>query len=210
MKNTMKIAAVAVLATSAVCAMPTKQEIADARPLVAELMAPAMAELKAKTKTPAEIADVSVGFAESAKSEAERYIFLRSAIGCYIRSGEFGKAADAVDALKGKVKDIPPSDVADTISAALGRENARKAPRLNSQLQLAQAQVRAAKESRKLLSRLRQVKTDPVLRQYAETLALQGNWKGALAEFSKASGEVGKMAKADADGTAGAVELGDF
>ena len=66
------------------------------------------------------------------------------------------------------------------------------------------------RDSRRLLSQLRQVKTDPVLRQYAETLALLGDWKGALAEFSKVSGEVGRLAKGDADGTAGAAELGDF
>ena len=60
------------------------------------------------------------------------------------------------------------------------------------------------------MSQLRQVKTDPVLRQYAETLALLGDWKGALAEFSKVSGEVGRLAKGDADGTAGKAELGDF
>ena len=39
---------------------------------------------------------------------------------------------------------------------------------------------------------------------------LQGDWKGALAEFSKVSGEVGRLAKGDADGTAGTAELGDF
>ena len=36
--------------------MPTKQEIAETRPLVAELMAPALADYKAKTKSAAEVA----------------------------------------------------------------------------------------------------------------------------------------------------------
>ena len=203
-------AAFASLITGVAIAYPTKQELAEARPLVAELMNPVLTEYKNKTKTAAEVAEASIQFSESAKGEAVKYLFLRGAVGYYIKDGNFGKAADTVEQIKTNIKGIPPSDIADIISSALSKKNARKAPRLNSQLQLAQAQVRAAKDSRKLLSQLRQVKTDPVLRQYAETLALLGDWKGALAEFSKVSGEVGRLAKGDADGTAGKAELGDF
>ena len=203
-------AAFATLATGIAIAYPTKQELAEARPLVAELMNPVLTEYKNKTKTAAEVAEASIQFSESAKGEAVKYLFLRGAVGYYIKDGNFGKAADTIEQIKTNIKGVPPSDIADIISSALSKENARKAPRLNSQLQLAQAQVRAAKDSRRLLSQLRQVKTDPVLRQYAETLALLGDWKGALAEFSKVSGEVGRLAKGDADGTAGKAELGDF
>ena len=203
-------AAFASLITGVAIAYPTKPELAEARPLVAELMNPVLTEYKNKTKTAAEVAEASIQFSESAKGEAVKYLFLRGAVGYYIKDGNFGKAADTIEQIKTNIKGVPPSDIADIISSALSKENARKAPRLNSQLQLAQAQVRAAKDSRKLLSQLRQVKTDPVLRQYAETLALLGDWKGALAEFSKVSGEVGRLAKGDADGTAGAAELGDF
>ena len=203
-------AAFASLITGVAIAYPTKQELAEARPLVAELMNPVLTEYKNKTKTAAEVAEASIQFSESAKGEAVKYLFLRGAVGYYIKDGNFGKAADTIEQIKTNIKGVPPSDIADIISSALSKENARKAPRLNSQLQLAQAQVRAAKDSRKLLSQLRQVKTDPVLRQYAETLALLGDWKGALAEFSKVSGEVGRLAKGDADGTAGKAELGDF
>ena len=203
-------AAFASLITGVAIAYPTKQELAEARPLVAELMNPVLTEYKNKTKTAAEVAEASIQFSESAKGEAVKYLFRRGAVGYYIKDGNFGKAADTIEQIKTNIKGVPPSDIADIISSALSKENARKAPRLNSQLQLAQAQVRATKDSRRLLFQLRQVKTDPVLRQYAETLALQGDWKGALAEFSKVSGEVGRLAKGDADGTAGAAELGDF
>ena len=202
--------AFASLITGVAIAYPTKPELAEARPLVAELMNPVLTEYKNKTKTAAEVAEASIQFSESAKGEAVKYLFLRGAVGYYIKDGNFGKAADTIEQIKTNIKGVPPSDIADIISSALSNENARKAPRLNSQLQLAHAQVRAAKDSRKLLSQLRQVKTDPVLRQYAETLALLGDWKGALSEFSKVSGEVGRLAKGDADGTAGKAELGDF
>lgn len=203
-------AAFASLISGIAIAYPTKQEIAEARPLVAELMNPVLAEYKGKTKSASDVAQISIQFSESAKSEAVKYLFLRGAVGYYIKDSNFGKAADTVEQIKTNIKGVPPSEIADIISSALSKENARKAPRLNSQLQLAQAQVRAVRDSRRLLSQLRQVKTDPVLRQYAETLALLGDWKGALAEFSKVSGEVGRLAKGDADGTAGKSELGDF
>ena len=203
-------AAFASLITGIAIAYPTKQELAEARPLVAELMNPVLAEYKGKTKSASDVAQTSIQFSESAKSEAVKYLFLREAVGYYIKGGDFGKAADTVEQIKTNIKGVPPSDIAEVISGAFGRENARKAPRLNSQLRLAQAQVRAAKDSRKLLSQLKQVKTGPVLCQYAETLALLGDWKGALAEFAKVRDDVGRMARADIDGFAEAVELGDF
>lgn len=191
-------------------AYPTKQELAEARPLVAELMNPVLAEYRSKAKSASDVAQTSILYSESAKGEAVKYLFLRSAVGYYIKDGDFGKAADTVDRLKTNIKDVPPADIVDIISSALSKENARKAPRLSSQLQLAKAQTRAARDERKLREQLKQVKTEPVMRQYAEALALQGNWKDALAELSKMSGEIGKLAKAEVSGTAGAVELGDF
>ena len=202
--------AVAVIALGSANAMPTKQEIAETRPLVSELMAPVLADFKSKAKTAMEVADASVAFADSAKSEAAQFLFLRGAVSYYVKGGEFGKAADAVEALKAKVKDVPPAEIADVISGALGRENARKAPRLQSHLQLAQAQMRAAKDVGRLAAQLKQISTDPVRRQYAEALALGGDWNAALAEFSKVSGSIGKTAKYELSGTASAEELGDF
>ena len=204
------IGALSSLAIASAVAMPTRQEIANTRPLVAELMAPAMAEYKAKTKTAVDVADTSVAFAESAKDEATRFLFLRGAVGFYIKGGEYGKAADTVEKLKANVKDVPPSEIADVISGALGRENARKSPRLYSQLQLAQTQVKAAKDVRRLATQLKQVDTEALRSQYAEALALSGDWKKAIAEFAKVGGNIGKMAQKDADGTGKSEDLGDF
>ena len=206
----LKVAVFATLAAGAAVGYPTRQELADARPLVAELMNPVLAEYKSKTKSASDVARTSVGFAETAKGEAVKYLFLRRAVGYYVKGGDFGKAADAVELLKSKIKGVPPSDIAETISVALGRENAQRAPRLHAQLLLAQAQIRASKDARKLAVQLRQVSTDATRRQYAEALALGGDWKKALLEFAKVSGDVGRLTKTEADGTARPVELGDF
>ncbi len=209
MKKLEVIALASMLIGTAV-AMPSRQELSKTRPLVKELMAPVMVEYKAKTKTALEVADTSMGFADSAHNEATRYIFMKGAVGYYVKAGEFGKAADVVDKIKSQVKDVPPSEIVDIIGDALGRENSQRSPRLHSQLQLAQAQVKAARDVRRLAARLRQVSTDPIRCQYAEVLALGGDWKKALAEFSKVSTDVGKLAQSDADGSGGCEKLGDF
>ena len=206
----LEFAAFASLVCGIAIGSPTKQELAEAKPLVAELMAPTIADFKAKAKSAVDVAQTSMQFAESAKGDAAKYLFLRGAVIYYVRGGEFGKAADTVEMLKSKVGGVAPADIVDIISAALSRENARKAPRLQSQLQLAQAQVKAAKDVRRLAMQLRQVSTDPTRRQYAEALALGGDWRKALREFSKVIGDVGRLTKAEVDGTAQAAELGDF
>ena len=206
----LELVAVAMFVLCSAHAMPTRQEIADTRPLVEELMAPTMAEYKAKAKTEVEVADVSVAFAESSKNDAAKFLFLRRAVMYYVKGGEFGKAADTVDAIKAKVKNVPPSEIVSIISGPLDRDVAQRAPRLKYLLQLAQTQVRAAKDVNRLSAQLRKVSTDAVRRQYAEALALSSDWKRALSEFAKVDGEIGKMAKADANGAVGSMELGDF
>ena len=204
------IGALASLTIGSAVAMPTKQELSKTRPLVAELMAPTMAGYKAKTKTAVDVADASVSFAESAKNEATRFLFLRGAISFYIKGGEYGKAADTVEKLKANVTDVPPSEIAEVISNALERENAQKSPRLHAQLQLAQTQVKASKDVRRLAVQLKKVSTDSTRRQYAEALALGGDWNKALREFAKVSGDIGKWTKSEVDASASASELGDF
>ena len=207
-RNRLVLVAMAVAGTA--FAMPTKKELAEARPLVAELMEPIMDAHRSKAKSAAGVAESALKFAEAAESEAARYLFLRGAIAFYVKGGEFGKAADTVDALKAKVKNVPPSEIADVISSAFAREDLRKAPRLAAQLALAQAQAKASRDVHLLSEQLKRISTDHIRSQYAESLAITGDWKAALAEFEKVSGVVGKMAKADADGTAATSALGDF
>ena len=175
-------------------------------------MAPTMAEYKAKTKTKnaIDVANISVSFAESAKNEATRFIFLRGAIDFYIKGGEYGKAADTVERIKSSIANVPPYEIANIISSALGREDMRRAPRLQAQFQLAQTQIRAAKDAENLKTSLRRISTDPMRRQYAEALAIGGDWNAALTEFAKIAGTVGSMTKRETSGMAKSVDLGDF
>jgi len=208
--NRNRLVLVATIAAGAAFAMPTKKELVEVRPLVAELMAPTMVGYRNKAKSAVDVAEAALKFAEAAESEAARYLFLRGAIGFYVKSGEFGKAADTVEALKAKVANVPPSEIADIISGAFARDDIQKSPRLASLLALAQAQTKASKDIHRLSAQLKKVSTDHMRRQYAESLAITGDWRASLAEFAKVSGAVGKMTKADADGSVAADVLGDF
>ena len=106
-----RLVVLGVLTSAAVAlAMPTKDELKKAQPLVAELMAPTLADFKAKKKTAAEVGDVSVDFAAKAETEAAKFLLLKGALTYYVRGDEYDKAADAVETLKSSVAQIPPRD----------------------------------------------------------------------------------------------------
>ena len=213
MKNTMKKLGFAVAASLVVCtvvAMPSKQEIAKARPLVAELMAPVVAAYKSKTKTVIEVADTAKEFSGTAKGEAAKYLLLKGAVNYYIKGHDFDKAISVIEDIKANVKDVPPSEIADTISKALDNETLSKSPRLRSLLLFAKAQAQAGTDVKRLSAEMKKVCTDPIRRKYAEAVALTSDWKSAIRELMKVYGDIGKMAKADADGSGDPAALGDF
>lgn len=192
-------------------AMPTKDELAKAQPLVTELMAPAMAEFKAKTKTAAEVGEVSAKYAAEAETEAAKFLLLKGAIAFYVRGGEYDKAADTVERMKADVKDVPPSVLAEIISKATARTTGKKAPRLFAQYRQAKAQSAAEADVKGLAAQLKKKPDNLALRrQYAEALAVSGDWKSALDEFAKLNDGTAKMAKAELEGTAKSADLGEF
>ena len=151
MKNAF-VVAVALCAAGAL-AMPTKDELTKAQPLVAELMAPVMADFKAagtkdKAAAAVKVADTSVGFAEAAETEAAKFLLLKGAVNFYTRGEAYDKAADAVADLQAKVKDVPSEVIAEITGKATGKISETKAPRLFALYRMAKLQVRAASEAR--------------------------------------------------------------
>ena len=72
--------------------MPTKDEIREAQPLVAELMAPELKALKARTKTSAEVGDAACALAEEAAGDAAKWLLLTGAATYYARLVQCGRA----------------------------------------------------------------------------------------------------------------------
>ena len=209
MKRLVTVGAMACVATA--LAMPTKDELKKAQPLVAELMAPAMAEFKAKTKTAAEVGEVSEKYAAEAETEAAKFLLLKGAMTYYVRAEDYDKAADAVEALKAGVKDVPPSVLSEIISKATVRATSKKAPRLFAQYRQAKMQSAAEADVKELAAQLKKKPDSLALRRkHAEAIAASGDWKAALGEFAKLNDETAKKAKAEVDGTAKSADLGEF
>lgn len=201
------MAAFAALVASA---MPAKQDLSKARTVVQELMEPVMKEYRAKTKTAVEVADASVGYAKMSKDEAVRFLFLRGAINYYVIGEDYKKASDTIEELKKNIKDLPPSEIVALLKRAHRQGTLQKSPRLESVFQLAQAQMQAEDDIKKIRESLQTVSSAVLYRQYAEALAVCGKWNAALSEFGKCGGEIAKIANADLSGRGDPLALGDF
>ena len=198
----------AVVACAAVAsAMPSRQEVSKAQPLVAELMAPIMDDFKAKKKTAAEVADAAVKYAGEAETEAVKFMLYRSSIPYYVRGEAYDKAADAVEQMRANVKGVPAEVVAEIISKATVRANREKAPRLFELYQQAKTQATAEKDVKELGKKPASAANKLKL---AEALATAGDWPEALKVFANLRNEAAPMAKAELDGSAKSAALGEF
>ena len=188
-------------------AMPTKQEISKAQPFVAELMAPIMDDFKAKKKTAAEVAEAAVAYAAEAKTEPAKFMLYRSSVPYYVRGEAYDKAAEAIDLLKGNVKDVPAEVILEILVKASVDDLKERAPRLYAMYRQAKRQVSAEND----VKGLRKKPASPAnRRKLAEALATAGNWSEALKEFASLRDDTAQMAKKEQDGSAANAELGEF
>ena len=200
------IALAALAATAHALAMPTRAELSKAQPLVNELMAPALAEYKSaadKTAAAVKVGDSSCAFAAEAETEAAKFLLLKGAVSYYVRGEAYDKAADCIATMQSDIKNLTPDVVAEIVGKATGRISEAKAPRLIAYYRAAKLQIRAKNEIPVLEKKLKRVKTEQLRRQYAEALAISGNWKAAYDAFAKLSDkDLVQIAEAEAKGTA--------
>ena len=200
------IAMAALAATAQALAMPTRAELSKAQPLVNELMAPALDEYKSATDKAAaavSVGDRSCAFAAEAETEAAKFLLLKGAVSYYVRGEAYDKAADCIATMQSEIKDFTPDVVVEIVGKATSRISETKAPRLVAYYRAAKLQVRARKEVPVLEKKLKRVKTEQLQRQYAEALAISGNWKAAYDAFAKSgNANLSKIAEAEAKGTA--------
>ena len=200
------IAMAALVAAAQAFAMPTRAELSKAQPLVNELMAPALEEYKSaadKTAAAVKVGDSSSAFAAEAETEAAKFLLLKGAVNYYVRGEAYDKAADCIATMQSDISNLTPDAIAEIVGKATGRISESKAPRLIAYYRAAKLQVRARKEVPVLEKKLKRVKTEQLQRQYAEALAISGNWKAAYAAFAKSgNANLAQIAEAEAKGTA--------
>lgn len=215
MKNDSKyrivVLAAAAMAASALSAMPTKNDLAKAQPIVNELMGPLVNSFRAKKTKASEVGAKAEEYAREAETEAAKFLLLKGAITYYSHAEEYDKAADAVDELGRAVKDIPPDTMLDIISRATSRIGEANAPRLYAQYRLVSARSQAEKMVAKMKAlAAKRPADDTVRRRYAEALAASGNWSAALDEFAKAKGKPGEIAAAEKSGKGKPGDIAEF
>ena len=200
------IAMAALAATAQALAMPTRAELSKAQPLVNELMAPSLEEYKSaadKTAAAVKVGDRSCAFAAEAETEAAKFLLLKGAVNYYVRGEAYDKAADCIATMQSDIANLTPDAIAEIVGKATSKITESKAPRLIAYYRAAKLQVRARKEIPVLEKKLRRAKTEQLQRQYAEALAISGNWKAAYDAFAKLQDKnFVRIVEAEAKGTA--------
>ena len=192
------------LVTTSALAMPTKKELAAAQPIVADLTAEDLRALKAKEKTPADVAAAHVALAGKADTEAGKYLLLQGAFRLYARGGDYDAAADVLQRMRSEITRLPPELIVEIVSDEMRRVAGSKAPKV---LAIFREARRTIKYRKRLAEAEAVAKKRPMyadnLRILAECHVMLGNWPKALEAFAKvgekaAKWELGKAKDCDA------------
>ena len=187
------IAMVALAAAAHVLAMPTKEELAQAQQLVNDLTADDLRALKAKEKTPGEVAAAQLALAGEAETEAGKYLLLQGAFKLYARAADYDAAADVLARMRKEIADLPPEVVVELVNGEMRRVAAEKAPKVLAIFRDAQRMVKYRREL-KATEAAAKVKPDDkaAQRRLAECHVGMGDWPKALEIFAKIGDEAAK------------------
>ena len=202
---------VAAGAAVAAVAMPTKAELQKAQTMVNDVTAADVAALKAKSKTPAEVAAKHMELAGQSGSEAEKYLLLQGAFKLYAKAGDYDAAANVIEKLQAEITDYNPEVTVELCGAEFIRKMRENAPRLYALKENARRIVFYRKQLPIREAAVKKNPKDPqTQRKLAECHAELGDWPKALEVFVQAGGEFKKMAEGETNGKVPAQELGDF
>lgn len=167
-------------------AMPTDQELATAKPIVDTLVGDDLRALKAKKKSPKDVDAAHVALADSAESEAGKYLLLQGAFSIYARDGQDDQAADTLERMRSEIADVPPERIVDIVNKEMRNVSSAKAPKVFAVYREAKRAVDCRKRIVAAEAALKKQPDDKVLlRKLAEAHAIIGDWDKALEVYSK-------------------------
>ena len=184
-------------------AMPTAEEIAAVKPLVAELMKPDMDAMKLGRKSKVDVAKSAMQLIAQADTPAAKMLLARGAFQNFVKGGDYEAAEKALDALLKAVPDYPADEQQELLEKALYPLPLKKAPQLRARLADVKQRASSAVQVRKIKALLEKSPDDPALHlRLATAYALQDDWPNAVAAFAKSSdAALVQAAKAELDST---------
>ena len=186
----------AIFASPSALAMPTKDQLAKAEKLVAEIMQSEVSAFKAKSKTAADVAAAALGYADEARTEAAKYLLLKGAFQFQVRANDYDGAAATASRLRAEISGLPDREFADILSGALRRVPRRQGGRLYAMLDRLQERMRLVKEARELTRQTRANPADKALfARLGERYVQLGDWKRAIDAFAAGEGKFAEMAQ---------------
>ena len=191
--NRLIVAAIAFACGLASYAMPTKDEIAQAQQLVNDLTADDLRALKAKEKTPGDVAAAHLDLADKAETEAGKYLLLQGAFRLYARSGDYDATAATLQRMRDEIAELPPEVIVEIVNKEMRRVASEKAPKVLAIFRDAQ---RVIKYRKQLASADLDATAHPenvrYQRSLAECYACLGEWSEAIPIFAKIGDEAAK------------------
>jgi hypothetical protein len=174
----------AAVVSTALCAMPTQEEISKAGPLIQELMHDDLAAVRNGKKTREQVGDAAVALAKQAQSPAEKYLLLTAAFDHYMRGGSYDKANSSLVALRAVIPDWKHSDEYSLIEKSLRvLASGKGGPVRERYMALKERQQYAAK-LKKALAQAQAKPTDKKLQfQVAAYYAVLERWPQAIDAF---------------------------
>ncbi len=187
------VSAATLLAATCVLAMPTRRQLGEAQTIVQAITADDLRALKAREKTPGDVAAAHIALAEKADTEAGKYLLLQGAFRLYARGADYDSAADVLARMRSEISDLPPEVVVELVSGEMRRVAGEKAPKVLAIFRDAQRTIKCRKELKSAEAAAKAKPGDAsAQRRLAECHAGLGDWAKALDIFAKIGDEAAK------------------
>lgn len=201
MMNRIIVMLAAAVVSTAVCAMPTQQELEKVKPLVQDLMKSDLDAMKLGKKSRADVAKSAMSLYPQADSQAAKLLLARSAFNLYAKAGEYEAAEKSLDALLAAVPDYPVQDQAELLDKALYSIPYKAAPNLRARLAAIKDKAQAAGQLKSLLSGFDALAEGPKRKAAATRIASSyvslGDWPNAVKYFALSDSPAAAAAEAE-------------
>ena len=167
-------------------AMPSESDLKEAKPIVDALISDDMRALKAKKKSPKDVASAMLALADKAESEAGKFLLMHKAFCVSARNNMDDYAAYVLNRMRSEIADVSAEYIVDLVNKEMRNVSATKSPKVLAIYSEEKRTVDLRKRLSFVTSKLRKEPDDKVLlRQQAEILASLGNWTRALEIYAK-------------------------